>query len=539
MASTPEHSFTFQDLLLMLAEEHKSAMARLQAQISGPHLPSLPGVVTDEFPDGSPPSGDNKRVSFLGSDSDHFSGIVPEQNVKKHVSYSEFVSEVSIEAVTRHVEEDEEESVQSPDFRLPRSPSKEVDIRGSVLKSDVWSAPPDPGGSPAIVRVGPDPRETWNRQVSVESSVCGEQDGRITSKMRAMAVQFDEVRATSELVATIRTFLESSQSSQAAFWWAKFWILLILTSACMPLMQMMLVLPRGEVALHALDITFELCFLAELTVRLATCRRIIAFIRSPYFVLDFVAFLPLVLRLAVGNSSSVEENPVQLGLLLLTPTLRLLKFMRPFSFLFNIFGEVVNQTKGALVFLLLWLLILVLVASSSLYVVEPRSNLEDYRRCMWLSLVTMTTVGYGDETPETPAGELIVMALMVVSFLFLAIPVGILGNAFTHVWADRDRLTIVWKASEMMNDRGMKYRDVPGFFKQFDLTEDGSIGLHEFRLMNQEMQTGLDEARLTKLFQRIDKDSSNSLDQKEFVESFFPSAYSHLYGKLKLKGRCD
>jgi hypothetical protein len=254
-------------------------------------------------------------------------------------------------------------------------------------------------------------------------------------------------------------------------------------------------------------------------------------------VLDAFAFLPLVLRPAAGNSTSIEENPVQLGLLLFTPILRLQKFMRPFSFLFNIFGEVVNMTKGALIFLLLWLFIIVLIASSSIYIAEPRSNLEDYSQCIWLSLVTMTTVGYGDKIPETLAGALILMNLMIVSFLFLAIPVGILGNAFTQVWADRDRLTIVWKAVEMMRERGMKTRHIPEFFSQFDPNQDGAIGLDEFKRMSDQMQCGLDESRLTKLFQRIDKDNSHSIDQKEFVQAFFPEAYSRLYGKLQFKSQ--
>lgn len=230
-----------------------------------------------------------------------------------------------------------------------------------------------------------------------------------------------------------------------------------------------------------------------------------------------------------------QEGAMRLSLLILTPIIRLCKLMRFFSFHFNIFGEVVSMTKGALVFLLFWLLIIVLVSSSLLYMAEPRTNLATFQKCIWFSLVTMTTVGYGDVTPESTGGIIISMISMIVSFLFLAIPVGILGNAFTEVWSDRDRLVVAWKFEEMLDGMGMSYQEVPTLFRRYDLDQDGAIGLREFRLMNEEMQTGLDDKGLAKLFKTMDKDGNNSLDQKEFVEAFFPHAYSILYEKTKLR----
>lgn len=552
---------SFEDLLNMLAEEHQSALAKLQAQIQGGSSQSLSlhrSCENPELQDRPSKSRDLLLLSvpFSGSQPGGFSGIVPQPDVGKQESRfpttamgaqrgegENAVGNVYGQAATPSAEEQVCEgnhgSTLKPDARVARAEGSLVSHGESILKGIV--ADPPAGEQPTLHPKSPrhscnsPSRQSWNRQLSGDSSACDDKDGRVMSKVRRAAALFDEARAKVQLVSTIRTFLDRPESSLAAFLWAKFWILVVLASACMPLLQMMLILPVQECT--SVEIIFEVCFLAELTMRLATCRFIEAFVRSPYFVLDALAFLPLVLRPAAGNSTSIEENPVQLGLLLFTPILRLQKFMRPFSFLCNIFGEVVNMTKGALIFLLLWLFIIVLIASSSLYIAEPRSNLEDYTRCIWLALVTMTTVGYGDKVPETLAGELILYNLMIVSFLFLAIPVGILGNAFTQVWADRDRLTIVWTAIEMMREKRMKTKHIPEFFSQFDPDQDGAIGLDEFKRMSDHMQSGLDESRLTKLFQRIDKDGSHSIDQKEFVQAFFPEAYSRLYGKLDSKSQ--
>ena len=62
---------------------------------------------------------------------------------------------------------------------------------------------------------------------------------------------------------------------------------------------------------------------------------------------------------------------------------------------------------------------------------------------MWLTIVTMTTVGYGDFSPKSGAGQVIVCVLTVCSTLYMAIPLGIIGHNFSEIWRDRDRILLV------------------------------------------------------------------------------------------------
>jgi voltage-gated potassium channel len=51
---------------------------------------------------------------------------------------------------------------------------------------------------------------------------------------------------------------------------------------------------------------------------------------------------------------------------------------------------------------------------------------------MWWAIETVSTVGYGDAVPATIAGRIIASLAMVVGFVMLALPVGIVATAFAE-----------------------------------------------------------------------------------------------------------
>jgi hypothetical protein len=52
-------------------------------------------------------------------------------------------------------------------------------------------------------------------------------------------------------------------------------------------------------------------------------------------------------------------------------------------------------------------------------------------RSMWWCIATLTTVGYGDETPQTNSGKIIGAFTMVSGILIIALPVSVLGTNFS------------------------------------------------------------------------------------------------------------
>lgn len=60
--------------------------------------------------------------------------------------------------------------------------------------------------------------------------------------------------------------------------------------------------------------------------------------------------------------------------------------------------------------------------------------------CFWWCIVTFTTVGYGDISPRTAMGQWLNVFAMILGIFFIAMPIAIIGEAFTHAWSKVEAL---------------------------------------------------------------------------------------------------
>merc|ERR1712196_165789 len=135
--------------------------------------------------------------------------------------------------------------------------------------------------------------------------------------------------------------------------------------------------------------------------------------------------------------------------------------------------------------------VIALTFAALIFIAEPRDNVSTLGVAMWMVIVTMTTVGYGDNTPETQQGYIIVALLMVVSVLYMAMPIGIVGNAFGEVWRDRDRLLFFKKLRAAFIKGEFSSAAVRETLMLFDTDNSGFIEFHEFTLLVQAMSMNL------------------------------------------------
>jgi voltage-gated potassium channel len=148
--------------------------------------------------------------------------------------------------------------------------------------------------------------------------------------------------------------------------------------------------------------------------------------------IDLAAILP-VLLLASGSHSLLMR------LLRLLRLLRFAKLAR-FSNALNYLFEAIHARRFELVVALCIGLLLLLFASTMLYLVEGEAQPEHFGsipRAMWWAVVTLTTVGYGDVVPVTVLGKLCAGITAVAGISIIAMPTGILAAALSDAMQRR------------------------------------------------------------------------------------------------------
>jgi hypothetical protein len=280
-------------------------------------------------------------------------------------------------------------------------------------------------------------------------------------------------------------FVDDPESSVYAWLYAQFLYVFWAVTSFLCILQTteppLITDPLTETILFA---TFDALFLCEVLSRFILCPNHKAFFCSYYNWIDMLAAAPILVRsicpgfrtpLYAEHGDSMER----LVLVCVAPILRLLKFLRHFEKI-HVLRSAFAQSMEALPVLLYIYIILALVFSVLIYFVEPRNNIPTFPQAIWLSIVTMTTVGYGDIVPVDYRGFFVVSVLVITSMLFMAMPLGIIGSAFTEVWSNRDAVLLISRTREHLVKWGYSAQDIPLLFAMADSDGDGELELDEF-----------------------------------------------------------
>eukprot|EP00928_Gymnodinium_smaydae_P028661 TRINITY_DN21807_c0_g1_i1.p1 TRINITY_DN21807_c0_g1~~TRINITY_DN21807_c0_g1_i1.p1 ORF type:complete len:572 (-),score=108.15 TRINITY_DN21807_c0_g1_i1:48-1763(-) len=337
---------------------------------------------------------------------------------------------------------------------------------------------------------------------------------------------FIESRKRNQYVDFIWRVLEDPESNSASViydWTMRIAIFLSVVTACLVTLDWT---PFGSRYVSTIiETIFECLFFVDIGLRFLVSPKYHKFFVFPYNVVDVISVLPLIFRAILqfrlpdpATCESLADCSFLLGLV---PLLRLLKMMRHFQ-KFNLLTKAFYQAAEVLPVLVFFYLVLLFLCSSVLYIVEPRDNLETFSRACWLAFVSMTTVGYGETTPVTDVGRITISIMVFLTGLYMAIPVGILGNAFNDVWKERHRILILDRTRTVLEQCGIGLKDVPKLFRIFDVDQNGEIDRKEFEWMLEGMNLGLTQKRMMDLWSVFDEDGSGGIDQGEFMETLFP-----------------
>lgn len=190
-------------------------------------------------------------------------------------------------------------------------------------------------------------------------------------------------------------------------------------------------------AFHLFEVTSVGIFSVEYVLRVWTCtedprythpvKGRLRYIVSPLALIDLLAVLPVYLVFFV-NLRGLDLRFLRLMRLLA----RIVRLSRYFSSLRTL-GKVLHTKRGDLTAVVSVLFLLLVMTSSLMFFAEHQAQPEEFAsipKAMWWSIITLTTVGYGDVFPVTAAGRLLAGVIAIVGIGLFALPAGILGSGF-------------------------------------------------------------------------------------------------------------
>ncbi len=162
--------------------------------------------------------------------------------------------------------------------------------------------------------------------------------------------------------------------------------------------------------IYLFEKAITLFFAFEYFARIYSAHDRRGYVFSIYGIVDLLTWLPLLL---FGQVS------VAIRLLRVLRLLKLIRYLRAMRLFFASMADIVD-----IVFVVLAsICIIVLISGNLIHYIEPETFPNAFIGCWW-SLVTMTTVGYGDMIPQTVAGKVEAAVLMLTGITMFAVLTG-------------------------------------------------------------------------------------------------------------------
>jgi len=187
--------------------------------------------------------------------------------------------------------------------------------------------------------------------------------------------------------------------------------------------------------LVVLEWFFTILFTIEYAARLWTVKSSLHYARSFFGIVDLLAILPTYLSLLVPGA----EYFVVVRALRVLRVFRVLKLVEYLQEARTITRALKSSSAKIQVFLLA-VVILVVIFGSLMYLVEGEVNgFTSIPQSVYWAVVTLSTVGYGDVTPQTPLGQFLASILMVTGYGIIAVPTGIVTAEFAREYIHTSR----------------------------------------------------------------------------------------------------
>ena len=367
--------------------------------------------------------------------------------------------------------------------------------------------------------------------------------------------------------------LEDPSSSKEAQWLANFLTLSVILSIiffCIDTEPAV-----NEICSYECGITIDLIFVFIFTVEFglrmyvyhydhkATIKE---FISDFLNIVDFIAIVPSYIEVLIwGAQYNFQQGGgpevMLLRIMKLCKVFRVFKLMKHFNGT-DVLIKTMWDSADALTIPFFFLVLFNLIFASVMFTIESADakidesgNLlidgttpvfENIASTFYFMIVTMTTTGYGDQTPVSPLGRIIAAFAAIFGILFLAMPLTIVGTSFYNNWnAHLKKLADAKEAHEVrkkQKDMAKKRRDSMSAKDLDQLIEEGEVLGEELivpsRLNGQQrdflttyFQTTVGLTKLKASLEDMRKKAIKAVND-DLIDSFYLEM-STFYGEIK------
>ena len=200
-------------------------------------------------------------------------------------------------------------------------------------------------------------------------------------------------------------------------------IIAILTSVLVLMLESIQAIGADyRIYLRVAEWGFTLAFTLEYMLRLYSSPQTLRYAGSFYGLIDLISILPSYVSLVLPGTNIL----LIIRLLRVLRIFRVLKLIRYLGEANLLLRSIMLARRKIFVFFS-GVLVLATIFGSLMYVVEgPANGFSSIPKSIYWTIVTITTVGYGDITPQTVVGQIVASMVMLTGYSIIAVPTGIL-----------------------------------------------------------------------------------------------------------------
>ena len=183
---------------------------------------------------------------------------------------------------------------------------------------------------------------------------------------------------------------------------------------------------------------FTILFSIEYLLRIYCIRLPSSYVFSFYGIVDLLSVIPTYVSVLFPGTQA-------LAVIRILRVLRIFRILKLFQYMgeANHLAKALKSSKKKIFIFLFVVINIVIVLGSFMYLIEGEAaGYTSIPKSIYWSIVTLTTVGYGDIAPLTPIGQAISALIMLIGYSIIAVPTGIVTTELTFSKVDSENKTV-------------------------------------------------------------------------------------------------